>query len=170
MKIIIVGANQVGSALAETLSNEKNDITIVDENSERLHELNDHIDARVVAGPPSHPATLLNAGADDAEMLIAVTDSDEINMVACRVAHTVFKVHRRICRIRSSSYTENDKLFAPTAWRQTKSSSEEIVSGYISRLIELPGSLQVLDFADSRVQLVAVKAFTAAHSSDKKSG
>ena len=55
MKIVIVGANQVGSALAETLSNEKNDITIVDENSERLQELNDHIDARVVAGPPSHP-------------------------------------------------------------------------------------------------------------------
>ena len=65
---------------------------------------NDHIDA-VVAGPPSHPATLLNAGADDAKMLIAVTDSDEINMVACRVAHTVFKVHR-ICRIRPLLYRE----------------------------------------------------------------
>ena len=160
MKIVIVGANQVGSALAETLSNEKNDITIVDENSERLQELNDHIDARVVAGPPSHPATLLNAGADDAEMLIAVTDSDEINMVACRVAHTVFKVHRRICRIRSSSYTENDKLFCTDGMAADEIiSPEEIVSGYISRLIDLPGSLQVLDFADGRVQLVAVKAF-----------
>ena len=76
MKIIILGANQVGSALAETLSKEKNDITLVDENSELLRELNDSIDVKVTAGEPSHPETLEAAGALDAEMLIAVTDSD----------------------------------------------------------------------------------------------
>ena len=160
MKIIILGANQVGSALAETLSNEKNDITIVDEDSERLQELNDHIDARVVAGAPSHPSTLLQAGADDAEMLIAVTDSDETNMVACHVALTLYKVHRRICRIRAGSYTKREKLFRVEGMPDIEIiSPEEIVSDYITRLIDLPGSLQVLDFADGRVQLVAVKAF-----------
>lgn len=160
MKIIILGANQVGSALAETLSKEKNDITLVDENSELLRELNDSIDVKVTAGEPSHPETLEAAGALDAEMLIAVTDSDEVNIVACRVAYTVFNITKKICRIRSSSYTDHSSLFEyDNDVIDVVVSPEEIVSDYISRLIDLPGSLQVLDFAGGKVQLVAVKAF-----------
>ncbi len=160
MKIIILGANQVGSALAETLSKEKNDITLVDENSELLRELNDSIDVKVTAGEPSHPATLESAGALDADMLIAVTDSDEENMVACRVAYTVFNITKKICRIRSSSYTDHKALFEyENDVVDVVVSPEEIVSDYITRLIDLPGSLQVLDFAGGKVQLVAVKAF-----------
>lgn len=160
MKIIILGANQVGSALAETLSKEKNDITLVDENSELLRELNDSIDVKVTAGEPSHPATLEAAGALDADMLIAVTDSDEANIVACRVAYTVFNITKKICRIRASSYTDHKELFQyDNDVVDVVVSPEEIVSDYITRLIDLPGSLQVLDFADGKVQLVAVKAF-----------
>jgi len=160
MKIIILGANQVGSALAETLSKEKNDITLVDENSELLRELNDSIDVKVTAGEPSHPAILEAAGALDADMLIAVTDSDEVNIVACRVAYTVFNITKKICRIRSSSYTDHRELFQyDNDVVDVVVSPEEIVSDYITRLIDLPGSLQVLDFAGGKVQLVAVKAF-----------
>ena len=160
MKIIILGANPVGSALAETLSREKNDITIVDEKSERLRELNDRLDLKVIEGAPSLPDVLEAAGAFDAEMLIAVTDSDEINMVACRVAYALFRVPKKICRIRSPSYTASSKLFGKDGIAvDVLISPEKIVSDYVARLIDLPGSLQVLDFADGRVQLVAVKAF-----------
>ena len=160
MKIIILGANPVGAALAETLSKEKNDITLVDDDGERLRELNDRLDVKVTEGEPSLPDVLEAAGAEDAEMLIAVTDSDEVNMVACRVAYALFKVPKKICRIRSSSYTDNNKLFGKEGIAvDVLISPEKIVSDYVTRLIDLPGSLQVLDFADGRVQLVAVKAF-----------
>lgn len=160
MKIIILGANPVGSALAETLSKEKNDITIVDEDGERLRELNDRLDVKVTEGEPSLPDVLESAGAIDAEMLIAVTDSDEVNMVACRVAYALFQVPKKICRIRSASYTDNNKLFGTEGIAvDVLISPEKIVSDYVTKLIDLPGSLQVLDFADGRVQLVAVKAF-----------
>lgn len=160
MKIIILGANPVGSALAETLSREKNDITLVDEDGDRLRELNDKLDIKVTEGHPSQPDILEAAGAIDAEMLIAVTDSDEVNMVACRVAYALFQIPKKICRIRSASYADNDKLFGKEGVAvDVMISPEEIVSDYITSLIDLPGSLQVLDFADGVVQLVAVKAF-----------
>lgn len=160
MKIIILGANQVGSTLAETLANEANDITVVDSDAERLRELKDHIDIGTIAGQASHPDVLDRAGGEDADMIIAVTESDEINMVACRVAYSLFQTPKKICRIRSSNYLVSDKLFGKDGVAvDVVISPEKIVSSYIARLIDLPGSLQVLDFADGRVQLVAVKAF-----------
>lgn len=160
MKIIILGANQVGSTLAETLANEANDITVVDSDAEKLRELKDHIDIGTITGQASHPDVLDRAGGEDADMIIAVTESDEINMVACRVAYSLFKTPKKICRIRSSSYLVSDKLFGKDGVAvDVVISPEQIVSSYIARLIDLPGSLQVLDFADGRVQLVAVKAF-----------
>jgi|TARA_B110000879_G_scaffold137434_1_gene179336 trk system potassium uptake protein TrkA len=160
MKIIILGANQVGSTLAETLANEANDITVVDSDAEKLRELKDHIDIGTITGQASHPDVLDRAGGEDADMIIAVTESDEINMVACRVAYSLFKTPKKICRIRSSSYLVSDKLFGKDGVAvDVVISPEKIVSSYIARLINLPGALQVLDFADGRVQLVAVKAF-----------
>ncbi len=159
MKIIILGANQVGSSLAETLANEANDITVVDTDMNRLRELKDRIDIGTVTGMASHPDVLERAGGKDADMLIAVTESDEINMVACRVAYTLFHTPKKICRLRSTSYLSADKLFGKHGIAvDVVISPELIVSDYISRLIDLPGSLQVLDFADGKVQLVAVKA------------
>tara|TARA_B110000858_G_scaffold89247_1_gene103121 strand:- start:44009 stop:45382 length:1374 start_codon:yes stop_codon:yes gene_type:complete len=160
MKIIILGANPVGSALAETLANEANDITVVDADTEKLRELKDHIDIGTVAGHPSHPDILEKAGGHDADMIIAVTESDETNMVACRVAYSLFQTQKKICRIRAPSYLDTDKLFGQHGIAvDTVISPELIVSSDIERLLELPGSLQVLDFADGKVQLVAVKAF-----------
>ena len=160
MKIIILGANQVGSALAETLANEANDITIVDADTEKLRELKDHIDIGTVAGHPSLPDVLEKAGGQDADMIIAVTESDEINMVACRVAYSLFQTPKKICRIRASSYLVSDKLRGQHGLAvDTIISPELIVSSDIERLLDLPGSLQVLDFADGKVQLVAVKAY-----------
>ena len=161
MKIIILGANQVGSALAETLANEANDITVVDADNERLRVLKDHIDIGTITGQASHPDVLIRAGGEDADMIIAVTENDEVNMVACRVAYSLFQTQTKICRIRSSSYLSSDKLLSKKHGIAVDDlvSPELIVSSYISQLIDLPGSLQVLDFADGRVQLVAVKAF-----------
>ena len=160
MKIIILGANQIGCTLAETLANEANDITVVDYDSGKLSELKDRIDISTVAGEASHPDVLERAGGEDADMIIAVTESDEINMVACRVAYSLFQTPKKICRIRASSYLVSDKLFGKHGIAvDVVISPELIVSSYIGRLIDLPGSLQVLDFADGKVQLVAVKAF-----------
>lgn len=101
MKIIILGAGQVGGTLAENLVGENNDITIVDTNGDRLRVLQDKFDLRVVQGHGSHPRVLREAGADDADMLVAVTSSDETNMVACQVAYSLFNTPNRIARIRS---------------------------------------------------------------------
>lgn len=161
MKIILLGAGQVGATLAENLASEDNDITIVDLDGGRLRELQDRLDIRTVQGLASLPNILRQAGAEDADLLIAVTPSDETNMVACQVAYTLFRTPTKIARIRSPQYTKHsDKLFAPEAIPvDVLISPEQLVTNYIQRLIETPGALQVLDFADGKLQLVAVKAY-----------
>ncbi len=160
MKIIILGANHVAVSLAENLASEANDITIVDTDADRLRELKDRIDVGTVVGQPSYPDILRMAGAEDADMLIAVTENDEVNLVACQIAHTLFKTPKKICRLRSASYMANESLFSPGGIAaDVVISPEQLVSLYIERLIDLPGSLQVLDFADGKAQLVAVKAY-----------
>ncbi len=161
MKIIILGAGQVGGTLAENLVGENNDITVVDKSSERLRELQDKYDLRVVQGFACHPDTLREAGAQDADMLVAVTSSDETNMVACQIAFTLFNTPNRIARIRSPEYLkEKDRLFLSDAIPVDHLiAPEELVTGYIERLIEYPGALQVASFAENKVSLVAVKAY-----------
>ena len=157
MKIIILGAGQVGGTLAEHLANEQNDITIIDTRAERLKELQDRLDIRTVVGHGSHPNVLRQAGADDADMLVAVTNKDEDNMVACQIAYTLFKTPTKISRIRSTAYLAKKELFKNDAFPiDVLISPEQVVTNYIKRLIEFPGALQVLDFANGHVQLVAV--------------
>lgn len=160
MKIIILGAGQVGGTLAEHLANERNDITMVDTDGERLRALKDRLDIATVTGGASHPDTLLQAGAQDAEMLIAVTNSDEINMMACQVAYTFFNTPQKISRVRSQEYlSHHDKLFAPEHIPvDVIISPEQLITDAIRQLIINPGALQVLDFAEGRAQLVAVRA------------
>ena len=161
MKIIILGAGQVGGSLAENLASEANDITVVDKDLSRLRELQDRLDIRTVHGPASYPNTLREAGADDADMLIAVTNSDEVNMVACQVAQTLFKTPTKISRVRASSYLNKKALFSPDAFPvDVLISPEQTVTQYISRLIDNPGALQVLEFSDGLVRLVGIKAVT----------
>ncbi|WP_210397957.1 Trk system potassium transporter TrkA [Motiliproteus sediminis] len=161
MKIIILGAGQVGATLAENLANEANDITIVDTDMARLRELQDRLDIRTVEGQGSTPRVLEQAGAEDADMLIAVTNSDAVNMVACQVAFSLFHTPTRIGRVRGHEYlAEKDKLFTDKAIPiNVLISPEQLVTRHVKRLIEHPGALQVLDFAEGKAQLVAVKAF-----------
>lgn len=159
MKIIILGAGQVGGTLAENLANEQNDITVVDTDADLLRDLQDRIDIKTVVGRGSYPNVLRDAGADDADMLIAVTSSDETNMVACQVAYTLFRTPTKISRIRAGYYLKHQELFRNDAFPiDFLISPEQVVTTYIRRLLEYPGSLQVLDFAEGRVRLVAVKA------------
>ena len=160
MKIIILGAGQVGGTLAENLASEANDITVVDTDADRLRDLGDRLDIRTVLGRASFPTILRQAGADDADMLVAVTNSDETNMVACQVAYTLFNTPTKIARVREAAYLTRSGLFANDAIPvDVLISPEQVVTNYIKRLIEQPGSLQVIDFAGGKAQLVAVRAY-----------
>ena len=169
MKILILGAGQVGGTLAENLANEANDITIIDSDGARLRELQDRLDIRTVQGAASYPTALRQAGAEDADMLIAVTNSDETNMVACQVAKLLYKTPTTICRVRANAYLAKSELFYQRD--QTKDldslrgfpidvliSPEHLVTKHITRLIENPGALQVLEFSKGLTRLVAIRA------------
>ena len=159
MRIVILGAGQVGSTVASALVHEDNDITIVDKNESRLKELQDQMDIRSVLGFASHPKVMERAGIEDADLVIASTSSDEVNMVACQIAYTLYNVPTRIARVRAVAYTDREELFhrehSPV---DVLISPELLMTQYISNLIEYPGTLQVMDFADGRAQLVATEA------------
>ncbi|MEW5249411.1 Trk system potassium transporter TrkA [Microbulbifer sp. 2201CG32-9] len=159
MKILILGAGQVGGSLAESLAFERNDIVLIDSDESTLRELRDRLDIGVVQGHASHPDILQQAGIEDADILVAVTNNDETNMAACQIAHSLFRVPTKIARVRAASYLKYPQLFDPQAIPiDVLISPEQLVSEYIVRLMENPGALQVLDFAGGRVQLVAVRA------------
>jgi trk system potassium uptake protein TrkA len=159
MKIVILGAGQVGSTVASALVHEDNDITIIDKNERRLKELQDQMDIRSVLGHASHPKVMERAGIEDADLMIALTSSDEVNMIACQIAYTLYNVPTRVARVRAAAYTDQTKLFhrehSPV---DVLISPELLLTQYISRLIQYPGSLQVMGFADGKAQLVATEA------------
>ncbi len=160
MKIIILGAGQVGSSVAENLASEANDITVVDVDSNKLATLQDRLDIRTVIGCASHPHVLEKAGAADADIILAVTNSDETNIVACQIAYTLFHTPTKIARIRATEYLSYPQLFVQEAMPiDVLISPEQVLTDYVRKLIEYPGALQVLDFADGKVQLVAVRAY-----------
>jgi len=159
VKIVILGAGQVGSTVANALVHEDNDITIVDRDQQRLRDLQDQMDIRCVLGHASYPKVLERAGIEDADLMIALTNSDETNMVACQIAYTLYNVPTRVARIRAPEYTEHSELFHREHFPiDVLISPELLLTEYISRLIEYPGALQVMDFAGGRAQLVATKA------------
>ncbi len=164
MQIIILGAGQVGGTLAKDLESEDNEITLVDISRKRLDELHNHLDLRTICGEAAHPDILAKAGAENTDLLIAVTNSDETNMIACQIAWLLFRIPTKIARVRDPSYLKNkDKLFD----KETEGSlpvdvvisPEQVVTDHIYKLIRYPGALQVLDFAHGLVRLVAVKAY-----------
>ena len=160
MKIIILGAGQVGTSVAENLALEDNDITIIDKNSDLLKGLEDRLDLRTIHGHAAHPDVLLQAGAEDADMILAVTNSDETNMVACQVAFSLFRTPTKIARVRSQGYLKYPELFDNSVLPvDLLISPEQLVTDYIFRLIKYPGALQVLDFARGKIRLVAVRAY-----------
>ncbi|WP_417659321.1 Trk system potassium transporter TrkA [Pseudidiomarina sp.] len=161
MKIVILGGGQVGGTLAENLVGEDNDITVVDIDSARLESLAELHDIRTIEGHASHPRVLRQAGCEDADMLIAVTPSDETNMLACQIAYTLYRTPKRIARIRSEEYSDyKDKLFHKDDIPVDHLiSPEQQVTDYIKRLVDYPGALQVMEFAGGRASLVAVRAY-----------
>ena len=160
MKILILGAGQVGSTVAENLVSEANDITVVDTDAEKLQTLQNRFDLRTLVGNASHPSVLKQAGLADADMLLAVTQSDEVNMVACKLAASLFNTPTRIARIRAADYLAHQEIFSNENFCVDFSiCPEQILTDYIRKLIEFPEALQVLEFADGKVSLVAVRVF-----------
>ena len=160
MKILILGASQVGVSIAEVLVGEENDVTVVDVDSDMLQQLQNRLDIRTVTGSAAHPSVLRSAGAEDASLILAVTNNDQVNLVACQIAEAFFSTPTKIARLRSKEYLNNPELFSNESGFHVDVviSPEKIVRDHITRLIEFPGALQVLDFADGLVQLVGVKA------------
>src|SRR6056297_880517 len=160
MKILILGAGQVGSSAAYHLSREEaNEVTVVDRSPDVLRELQDRLDIRTVVGHAAYPDVLTRAGASDADILIALTDSDETNMIACQIAYTLYHTPTKIARIRAAEYMNAKKLFSQESLPvDVLISPEQLVCEYVEQLILYPGALQVLEFADGRVRLVGARA------------
>lgn len=159
MKVIICGAGQVGTGIAERLSAEGNDVAIVDTNAALVQRVNDVLELRAIQGNAAHPDVLANAGANDADMLIAVTLHDEVNMVACEVAHTIFDIPTKICRIRAQTYLEPQwsKLFARESMAIDFVISPEIeVANAVLRRLEQPGAFETVSFADDRIVVLGI--------------
>ena len=160
MNIVILGAGQVGSSLARNLAIEDNDITIIDEDKNALRELREKLDVHTQRGHASHPDVLEQANVNDADMLIAVTNSDEVNMIACQIAYSLFRTPTRIARVRASGYLQHQELFVSESIPvDVLISPEQLITDHIYRLISNPGTLQVIDFSGGKVRLVSVKAF-----------
>ncbi len=158
MKIIILGAGQVGATLAEHLATEYNDITIIDIDGDRLRSIQERLDVLTITGNGAYPTILRRGRAEEADMLIAVTSDDEINLVACQVASSLFQVPTKIARIRSLHYLMHEELFGTSGFPiDVLISPEQLISNYARRMIEYPDALQVVDFSDQKLQLIAVK-------------
>ena len=157
--IIILGAGQVGTSVAKSLATEQHNITVIDRDTAKLKELASKYDLRTVAGNAGHPSVLKEAGIADCDLLIAVTEVDEINMMACKIASSIFNVPKRIARIRSSEYLDDPRLSGEDVFGISHVISPEVVlAQYVENLVEYPEALQVLEFADRQVCLAAVRA------------
>ena len=160
MKILILGAGQVGGTLAENLEKESFDVSLVDHDHARLQALADRLDIQATEGWASHPDVLRKAGADDADIVVAVTSSDEVNMIACQVCYSLFRTPTKIARVRATTYASREGFFSKEHMPiDVLINPEEVVKQHIHELLKHPGALQVLDFADGRVQLVAMRAY-----------
>lgn len=159
MKVIICGAGQVGFGIAERLSTEQNDVVVIDSAHELVQSVADRLDVQGIVGHGAHPDTLRKAGAEDADMIIAVTLFDEVNMIACQVAHSLFEIPTKVARVRAQSYLE-------TEWRDLFSrdhlpidviiSPEIAVGDMVLRRLGTPGAFETLNFADGLVTVAGV--------------
>lgn len=160
MKVIVCGAGQVGFNIARYLAQEDNDITVVDQSPELIRKISDTLDVKAITGFASHPEILARAGAADADLLIAVTQADEVNMVACQVAHSLFDVTTKIARIRQQGYL--NPMWANLYSRDHMPidvviSPEREVAEAIGRRLEVPGVFDMIPLADGKVKLIGVR-------------
>ncbi|KZD09799.1 Trk system potassium transporter TrkA [Oceanibaculum pacificum] len=159
MNVIVCGAGQVGSSIARYLSAEGNDVTVIDQSADLIRKISDTLDVRAFVGHASHPGTLEMAGAKEADMLIAVTYADEVNMVACQVGHSLFQVPTKIARIRSQNYLmpEWADLFSRDNMPIDVIISPEVeVARHISQQLQVPGAFDMLSMVEDRIRVVGV--------------
>ena len=160
MKTIICGSGDVGYSIADKLSKENFEVTVVDEPSKKLNKISENLDVKVVTGLPSLPSVLMNAGAKDCEILIAVTKSDETNMIACQIGHSLFEIPKKIARIRQQDYLKKewqslynknnlpiDAIISP---------EQEVASAFHRRIIS-PGTIDMVELAEKQLKLIALK-------------
>ncbi len=160
MKVLIAGAGQVGYNIARYLATAGNDVTVIDQRQELVQKIGDNLDIQAMAGYASHPSVLDSAGAADADLMIAVTQRDEVNMVACQVAHSLFNVPTKIARIRQQDYLHGrwQDLFRRDHLPIDVIISPEVeVARAIAASLEVPGALNVVRFADDLVRLMAIR-------------
>ncbi len=160
MRVIICGAGQVGFGIAERLAAEQNDVSVIDTSPDLIRNVRDTLDVRGFVGHGSHPEVLQKAGAEQADMIIAVTLHDEVNMVACQVAHSLFNVPTKIARIRAQSYLQQHymDLFSREHMPIDVIISPELEVGeMVLRRIALPGATDIVQFADAQVAMLAIE-------------
>jgi len=160
MKVVICGAGQVGFHIARYLSGEQNDVTVVDQSPELIGKINDQLDVQAFVGHASHPDVLARAGAADADMLIAVTFADEVNMIACQVAHSLFNVPTKIARIRQQNYLNPvwSGLFSRDQLPIDVIISPEVeVARAIGRRLRVPGAFDMIPLVDGKVRVIGVR-------------
>lgn len=160
MKIIICGAGQVGASIAKYLSMEDNDVTVIDSSPDLISKISDTLDVKAYVGYASHPTVLEEVGASNADMIIAVTKSDEVNMVACQVADSLFNVQTTIARIRNQNYLQ-------PKWRQLYRSDnlpidfiispEHAVAEAVIQRLHVPGAVDTIPFADGKIRVVGIR-------------
>ncbi len=158
MKILIVGAGRVGTSVAENLVSEHNDITVIDPDPSRLSDLQERFDLRGVVGDGSQVSAMQRAGAEDADMIIACAATDAINLVACKIARQVFNVPRRVARIRSSEIPAMPELLGEDGFCvDALISPESSVTDYLTKLVEFPEALQVVDMARGKISVITMR-------------
>ncbi|MAF50115.1 MAG: Trk system potassium transporter TrkA [Rhodospirillales bacterium] len=160
MKVIVCGAGQVGFSIARYLAQEDNDVTVIDQSQQLTRKISDTLDIKTVNGFASHPEILEQAGADAADMLIAVTHADEVNMIACQIGHSLFNITTKIARVRQQGYLE-------PKWANLYSrdhmpidviiSPEREVAGAIARRLRMPGAFDLISLVGDRVKLAGVR-------------
>lgn len=159
MKVIVCGAGQVGSNIARYLAGENADVTVIDRSQELIRKISDSLDVQGIVGFASHPDILERAGAADADMLVAVTYSDEVNMVACQICHSIFEVPTKVARVRHQSYLDPNwsELFSRENLPIDHIISPEVeVAKAISRRLQIPGAFDVIPLSDGKVSLIGV--------------
>ncbi|KDB53674.1 Trk system potassium uptake protein TrkA [Sphaerotilus natans subsp. natans DSM 6575] len=160
MNILIIGAGRVGTSVAEHLVSERNDITVIDTDPQRLRDLQERLDLRGVCGNAIQPSVLREAGAEDCDLLVACAPQDETNLTVCKVAHDLFNVTTSIARLRSPEFVEGAPLLAREGGFAVDHviCPEQSVTTYIRKLVEYPEALRVIEFAGGRVTLAGVRA------------
>ena len=160
MKTIICGAGEVGYSIADKLTNENFEVTVIDESQESLSKISENLDAKVIKGVPSLPSVLIKAGAKDCEIIIAVTKSDEMNMITCQIGYSLFNIPKKIARIRQQDYLKGE-------WQSlyTKNnlpidaiiSPEEEVAKALHRRLISPGTIDMVELSEKRLKLIGFK-------------